>query len=101
MKKLITIPDELVEKLGKGRHQSLVVVEALTLYFLHKDTVKRLVGLADRLEAKLDEKGVEKVDNGRYEYRTLVPGKPKAKVDTVNETYYDPYLKQWISLDIL
>lgn len=90
MKKLITLPDDLAERLGKGRHQSQVVVEALYLYYLHKDTVKRLIQLADSLEKRL---------NPEYTFKQSpqIPGLPERDDDEPPHGFVDPTnrLRRW------
>lgn len=50
-----TLSLDVTELLDRQSNKSGTVEEALRLYFKNKDTVKRLVSLADRLDRKLPE----------------------------------------------
>lgn len=100
-----TLTPATAERLRLETNKSGTVEEALKLYFNHKDTVKRIISLADRLEDKLNPTikqpelaQPQRIDD-RYEWRELLPGLPKARVDTLNDTYWDPVAKQWLPLE--
>ena len=84
---------------NSGNHSG-TIAESLDLYINHKQTIKTLASRAnDIVEALSSTQRYTPTDTGQYEYRELVPGKPKAKVDTQNNTYYDPVVKQWLPVE--
>lgn len=53
IRKLFTLPDELGDKLNRERNQSATVAEALTLYYEHKETVRKLAENTGKILEKL------------------------------------------------
>lgn len=54
IKKTVSLPKDLNDLLLKEQNQSNTVTEALKLFFKHKETAKRLVTLAEKLEVRLE-----------------------------------------------
>ena len=92
-KRLITIPKELNERLGKERNASATIAQALEGYYNHRANMRRLASKVNELNEHL--KRLEPPSSDRYQMKVLVPGKPAVKVDTQEQTYFDPYIKQW------
>ena len=98
-RKLFTLDDDLVERIGLEGNQSRVVNDALRLYYVNKETVKRLVGLADRLENKLS----PEVTLGQTNKHTPLPEResddepPHGFIDPTNrQRKWDGYMKEWV-----
>lgn len=54
-RKLFTLPIDLCEVLEKQSNQSGTVQEALRLYFKSKDSAKRVVALAEKMEVRYND----------------------------------------------
>lgn len=103
IRKDFTLPEDLVERLSKERSMSGTVAEALNLYFNHKDTVKRLVVVADGLEKKLNpEVSLGQLNNTKDRYEKLPERQsdeepPHGFVDPTNrKRKWDGYSKEWV-----
>lgn len=53
IRKLFTLPDKLADQLNRERNQSATVAEALTLYYEHKETVRKLAENTGKILDKL------------------------------------------------
>lgn len=96
-KRYISLPKELNDRLAKERSASGTIVQALEGYYEHRQNMYRLASKVDELNNHLER--LEPPSNDRYQMKTLVPGKPPVKVDTQEQTYFNPYLKQWQLID--
>ena len=93
VKRYISLPKELNDKLAKERSASGTIVQALEGYYGHRANMRRLASKVDELNEHL--KRLEPPSNDRYQMKVLVPGKPAVKVDEQEGLYFDPYIRQW------
>ena len=89
----ITLPKELNDRVSKEKNASGTIALALETYYEHRANMRRLASKVDELNEHL--KRLEPPSSDRYQMKVLVPGKPAVKVDTQEQTYFDPYIKQW------
>ena len=90
---MISLPEELHDRLSKERNASGTIAEALTTHYEYKANMRRLASKVDELNEHL--KRLEPPSNDRYQMKVLVPGKPAVKVDEQEGLYFDPYIRQW------
>lgn len=83
-RKLFTIPADLCEKLEGSSNQSGTVAEALRLYFKSKDSAKRVVALAERLEEYIIKPTQVDIPKAyRYAYACCVDHRPNIETQVV------------------